>query len=152
LEFEPNVNILITNAYKRNNVTSSYLNRERFYIISCIRSCVHKCCNCNCGSIPQETGKTECQRRKSCKTSKRFEQYASGKVFSSSYDLADREIRAPPTGVRLSDIGGVEDVILDILELISMPLTHPEVYSFTGIQVPRLVVVTEIVVFAKANG
>lgn len=61
--------------------------------------------------------------------------------MSLKFCLADKESRAPPAGARLSDIGGVEDVILDILELISMPLTHPEVYSFTGIQVPRLVTI-----------
>jgi len=43
---------------------------------------------------------------------------------------------APPT-VRLSDLGGVEPCIEKLLELVAMPLCHPEVYLHTGVQPPR---------------
>lgn len=42
----------------------------------------------------------------------------------------------PPTA-RLSDLGGVENCIEQVLELIAMPLSHPEVYLHTGVQPPR---------------
>ncbi|KAI0077685.1 AAA-domain-containing protein [Panus rudis PR-1116 ss-1] len=43
---------------------------------------------------------------------------------------------APPT-TRLSDLGGVEPCIEKMLELVAMPLCHPEVYLHTGVQPPR---------------
>ncbi|KAJ3479066.1 hypothetical protein NLI96_g9329 [Meripilus lineatus] len=42
----------------------------------------------------------------------------------------------PPT-VRLSDLGGVESCIEKMLELVAMPLCHPEIYLHTGVQPPR---------------
>ncbi|KAJ1674842.1 Ribosome biogenesis ATPase rix7, partial [Spiromyces aspiralis] len=41
----------------------------------------------------------------------------------------------PPT--RLKDLGGVEPCIEEILELIVMPMRHPEIYLHTGVQPPR---------------
>lgn len=43
---------------------------------------------------------------------------------------------APPTA-RLSDLGGVSDAVEKLLELVAMPLCHPEVYLHTGVQPPR---------------
>ncbi len=43
---------------------------------------------------------------------------------------------APPT-VRLSDLGGADPCVEKMLELVAMPLTHPEVYLHTGVQPPR---------------
>ena len=42
----------------------------------------------------------------------------------------------PPT-VRLSDLGGVDPCVEKMLELVAMPLTHPEIYIHTGVQPPR---------------
>src|SRR5258707_8163170 len=42
-----------------------------------------------------------------------------------------------PPAVRLSDLGGVDPCVEKILELVAMPLTHPEVYLHTGVQPPR---------------
>jgi ribosome biogenesis ATPase len=42
----------------------------------------------------------------------------------------------PPT-VRLADLGGVDPCVEKMLELVAMPLTHPEVYLHTGVQPPR---------------
>ncbi|KAF8526235.1 P-loop containing nucleoside triphosphate hydrolase protein [Hysterangium stoloniferum] len=42
----------------------------------------------------------------------------------------------PPT-TRLSDLGGVQPCIEKMLELVAMPLCHPEVYLHTGVQPPR---------------
>ncbi|GJJ16253.1 hypothetical protein Clacol_010549 [Clathrus columnatus] len=43
---------------------------------------------------------------------------------------------SPPT-TRLSDLGGVQPCIEKMLELVAMPLCHPEVYIHTGVQPPR---------------
>jgi ribosome biogenesis ATPase len=43
---------------------------------------------------------------------------------------------SPPIA-RLSDLGGIESCIEKMLELVAMPLCHPEVYLHTGVQPPR---------------
>ena len=42
----------------------------------------------------------------------------------------------PPTA-RLADLGGMDPCVEKVLELVAMPLTHPEVYLHTGVQPPR---------------
>jgi ribosome biogenesis ATPase len=43
---------------------------------------------------------------------------------------------APPT-TRLADLGGVTEAVEKMLELVAMPLCHPEIYLHTGVQPPR---------------
>lgn len=43
---------------------------------------------------------------------------------------------APPS-TRLSDLGGVDQCIESMLELVALPLSHPEVYLHTGVRPPR---------------
>ena len=43
---------------------------------------------------------------------------------------------APPT-TRLADLGGVDACIEQMLELVALPLMHPEVYLHTGVRPPR---------------
>ncbi|EPS37169.1 hypothetical protein H072_9226 [Dactylellina haptotyla CBS 200.50] len=45
--------------------------------------------------------------------------------------------RAPPTGVSLRDIGGIEQILNDIHDLIDMPLNCAACYDHLGIQIPR---------------
>jgi ribosome biogenesis ATPase len=59
------------------------------------------------------------------------------KVGESNKRQKSTESREPPKNIRLKDIGGIEEVISDLLELIAMPLVHPEVYLHTGVQPPR---------------
>lgn len=42
-----------------------------------------------------------------------------------------------PPATRLADLGGISNAIEKILELIAMPLCHPEIYAHTGIKPPR---------------
>jgi ribosome biogenesis ATPase len=42
-----------------------------------------------------------------------------------------------PPSTRLSDLGGIDACIEKILELVAMPLCHPEIYLHTGAQPPR---------------
>lgn len=43
----------------------------------------------------------------------------------------------PPPSARLADLGGVQPCVEKMLELVAMPITHPEVYIHTGVQPPR---------------
>ncbi|THV01438.1 AAA-domain-containing protein [Dendrothele bispora CBS 962.96] len=42
-----------------------------------------------------------------------------------------------PPSARLSDLGGIDSCIEKMLEVVAMPLCHPEVYLHTGVQPPR---------------
>lgn len=49
-------------------------------------------------------------------------------ISSKSYD---------PPSARLSDLGGVDSCVEKMLELVAMPLCHPEIYLHTGVQPTR---------------
>ncbi|EPQ54029.1 AAA-domain-containing protein [Gloeophyllum trabeum ATCC 11539] len=42
-----------------------------------------------------------------------------------------------PPSTRLSDLGGISGCVEKMLELVAMPICHPEVYLYTGVQPPR---------------
>jgi ribosome biogenesis ATPase len=42
-----------------------------------------------------------------------------------------------PPATRLSDLGGIGSAVEKMLELVAMPLCHPEIYLHTGVQPPR---------------
>ncbi|CAG8642300.1 4224_t:CDS:10 [Funneliformis caledonium] len=48
----------------------------------------------------------------------------------------NRDVLSLPS-TRLSDLGGVESCIEEVLELVAMPLAHPEIYLHTGVNPPR---------------
>ncbi|KAI6250380.1 hypothetical protein HI914_01386 [Erysiphe necator] len=45
--------------------------------------------------------------------------------------------RSPPTGISLDDLGGVEDVIQQLIEAVAIPMLYPEIYLEIGIEPPR---------------
>lgn len=51
--------------------------------------------------------------------------------------LAEGRESAFIPSAKLSDLGGIDQCIEEIMELIAMPLAHPEVYIHTGVQPPR---------------
>jgi ribosome biogenesis ATPase len=57
------------------------------------------------------------------------------KVSSSTGRFISKDY-APPLA-RLSDLGGVDVCVEKMLELVAMPLCHPEIYLHTGVQPPR---------------
>lgn len=61
------------------------------------------------------------------------------KVIVSSCCLTVASDWSPPTSVSLQDLGGIDDCLQEVLELIVMPLKHPEIYTHTGIQPPRYI-------------
>jgi SpoVK/Ycf46/Vps4 family AAA+-type ATPase len=68
----------------------------------------------------------------SAKTNKRIR--SSGKDTVAKRQKIDR---SPPTGVSLSDIGGIDNILDDIRDLIDMPLNCAFCYEHLGIQIPR---------------
>lgn len=44
--------------------------------------------------------------------------------------------RSPPN-IKLSSLGGLDNVITELMETVGMPILHPEIYSATGIEPPR---------------
>lgn len=59
-----------------------------------------------------------------------------GKRAKASSASSIAEKYTPPT-TRLADLGGVAGAIEKVLELIAMPLCHPEIYAHTGVKPPR---------------
>lgn len=45
--------------------------------------------------------------------------------------------RTPQIKTSLKDLGGVDKIIQEVLELIGLPLSHPEVYQYIGTDTPR---------------
>ncbi|RDL39027.1 p-loop containing nucleoside triphosphate hydrolase [Venustampulla echinocandica] len=53
-------------------------------------------------------------------------------------ERAQKEVdRTPPTDISLENLGGVENVIEELNELVAMPMLYPDTYIRTGIQPPR---------------
>ncbi|PPQ76910.1 hypothetical protein CVT26_001227 [Gymnopilus dilepis] len=68
-------------------------------------------------------------------SSSKRSKYTSSAASTSSSSAQGKD--HPPPTARLSDLGGVEQCIEKMLELVAMPLCHPEVYLHTGVQPPR---------------
>lgn len=45
--------------------------------------------------------------------------------------------RSPPTHVSLADLGGMDDVMQDLADLLILPMTRPQVYMSSNVQPPR---------------
>jgi ribosome biogenesis ATPase len=51
---------------------------------------------------------------------------------------ADQSIdRSPPTHITLADIGGMDDVLQDLGDLLILPMTRPQIYTSSKVQPPR---------------
>ncbi|SCU96070.1 LAMI_0F05094g1_1 [Lachancea mirantina] len=47
-----------------------------------------------------------------------------------------QEDRSPPQ-IGLSSLGGMDDVVAQLMELIGLPILHPEIFASTGVEPPR---------------
>lgn len=47
-----------------------------------------------------------------------------------------KDDRSPPSS-NLSTLGGMDDVVAQLMELIGLPILHPEIYAATGVEPPR---------------
>ena len=52
-------------------------------------------------------------------------------------DTSEKACKTQTPTAKLSDMGGIEHCIEDILQLIQLPLQHPEIYTHLGIKPPR---------------
>ena len=87
-----------------------------------------------------EESKSTAQAFGRSSTSKRRDRQANGEPVSKKRkgDQSHRDIdRSPPSHISLADLGGVDPIIHDLTELIALPMLYPEVYTFSGIQPPR---------------
>ena len=75
---------------------------------------------------------TSKRRTRPMRTADGVEERSSKRIKTSSIS----KDHTPPS-IRLSDLGGVQPCVEKMLELVAMPLSHPEVYLHTGIQPPR---------------
>ncbi|KAB8222143.1 P-loop containing nucleoside triphosphate hydrolase protein [Aspergillus novoparasiticus] len=61
-----------------------------------------------------------------------------GESHSSKRRKAESAIdRSPPTHVSLSDLGGLDDVVQELGDLVILPMTRPQVYMSSNVQPPR---------------
>ncbi|PBK70066.1 AAA-domain-containing protein [Armillaria solidipes] len=79
---------------------------------------------------PTVNGKRKVRSSRSMEEGSKRAKLSSGAASTSAKDYS------PPTA-RLSDLGGVEACVEKMLEMVAMPLCHPEVYLHTGVQPPR---------------
>lgn len=64
---------------------------------------------------------------------------SSGRSGSSASASASGSVKKSyrPPSARLADLGGISTCIEQVLELIAMPICHPEIYLHTGVRPPR---------------
>lgn len=60
-----------------------------------------------------------------------------GESQSSKRRKAETVDRSPPTHVSLTDLGGLDEVIEDLGDLVILPMTRPQVYLSSNVQPPR---------------
>ncbi|ORX59716.1 AAA-domain-containing protein [Hesseltinella vesiculosa] len=82
---------------------------------------------------PSSPGPSE-QESKATQQKRRMKPSASGSAKRQKVET--REAAFIPEST-LADLGGIDQCIEEIMELIAMPLAHPEVYIHTGVQPPR---------------
>ena len=77
-------------------------------------------------------GNEEAKKKRQCDTDK-----MSDDIDDPVHLTASPSYMTPPKRIRYSDLGGLENVIQDIKELVEYPLKHPEVYGWLGVEPPR---------------
>jgi ribosome biogenesis ATPase len=74
------------------------------------------------------------EKEKESKTKKR---HASGKSGHHDGKKKRAKVDRSPPKITLSSLGGLDDVFSELMEVVGMPMLHPEIYLSTGIQPPR---------------
>lgn len=62
---------------------------------------------------------------------------ANGEALPKRQKTAERISVAPPTDLSLDDIGGIDEIITQLEELLVLPLTKPERYARLNVSLPR---------------
>ncbi|KAJ1558707.1 hypothetical protein HK096_006838 [Nowakowskiella sp. JEL0078] len=71
------------------------------------------------------------------KSRKRLKQSMGADTLTKKSKTSNTKEKWPTPNKRLSDLGGVDQIVDEVLQLIAMPLKHPEIYLHLGIQPPR---------------
>lgn len=83
-----------------------------------------------------ETNNSESAAPAATSSSKRRQH--GGESHSSKRRKAETTVdRSPPTHVSLTDLGGLDDVVQDLGDLVILPMTRPQVYMSSNVQPPR---------------
>jgi len=80
------------------------------------------------------------KRTRSSRAAEPGQSRTSGQASSSSGLQSSREsllIKYPPPNLKLSLLGGLHEQITQLLEMVALPLLHPEIYRHTGVRAPR---------------
>ncbi|XHF97009.1 hypothetical protein AWENTII_000616 [Aspergillus wentii] len=86
-------------------------------------------------SKPTESNVAENNPAPAATSSKRRQ---NGGESSSKRRKADSSVdRSPPTHVSLTDLGGLDDVVQELGDLVILPMTRPQVYLSSNVQPPR---------------
>ncbi|KAF7720072.1 AAA-type ATPase family protein [Penicillium ucsense] len=77
-------------------------------------------------------------KAESTTTSKSSKRRQHGSESASKRRKADAAVdRSPPTHVSLADLGGLDEVIQELGDLVILPMTRPQVYLSSNVQPPR---------------
>lgn len=74
---------------------------------------------------------------KSVKKRKTVSKTNQGNSKPNSQPEAEEKDKSEENNVHLTDLGGVDQIIDEVLELIALPLAHPEVFTTLGSDIPR---------------
>lgn len=87
---------------------------------------------------PAESNGTDNAAAPTSMSTRKRERQNKGDSHSSKRRKADTAVdRSPPTHVSLTDLGGLDDVIEDLGDLVILPMTRPQVYLSSNVQPPR---------------
>jgi len=70
-------------------------------------------------------------------STKKRERQNKGESSSKRRKAESQVDRSPPTHVSLTDLGGLDEVIEDLGDLVILPMTRPQVYLSSNVQPPR---------------
>lgn len=88
-------------------------------------------------SAPLSNGKRKTRSTIDSGSSSKRQRPAGAYMGKANGDSSSKNKDYSPPSARLSDLGGVQVCVEKILELVAMPISHPEVYIHTGVQPPR---------------
>ncbi|SCW01097.1 LAFE_0D05006g1_1 [Lachancea fermentati] len=81
------------------------------------------------------TGKKENSDEKPKDEEKKLKKRAKESTTKSKRQKTQEDRRPPLTN--LSSLGGMDDVVAQLMELIGLPILHPEIFASTGVEPPR---------------
>ncbi|CAN6634203.1 ribosome biogenesis ATPase Rix7p [Trichomonascus vanleenenianus] len=87
---------------------------------------------------PEKTPSEKPQpEKKEEKSSKKRDRNEAKEGSSRSKRQRDKEDRKPASSITLNDLGGIDDVISQVLEVIVMPMARYDIYEHIGADIPR---------------